>query len=96
MQTIPLGAPTTSQFVKFDLVSWHGKGGGLQYFDIGENFSLNKSTISSPVTPLVGAVVVLLKFLVRIRSDSTTSFVFCSCVCVCVERGFEINGKQIT
>ena len=73
MQTIPLGAPTTSQFLKFDLVSWHGKGGGLQYFDIiGEKFSFNKSSISSPVSPLVGLVVVLFQILVGV------------CVCVCL------------
>ena len=34
MQTIPLAKPAKAQYVKFELISWSGDGGGLRYFDI--------------------------------------------------------------
>ena len=34
VQEIPLTKETTAQFVKFELLTWYGNGGGLQYFDI--------------------------------------------------------------
>ena len=34
LQTFLLSKTTTSQYVKFELLSWWGQGGGLQYFDI--------------------------------------------------------------
>ena len=35
LQTIPLAAPATAQFVKFEMISfWGPHGGGLQFFDI--------------------------------------------------------------
>ena len=36
LQKIPFTEPATAQYIKFELVSWWGNGGGLQYFDIGE------------------------------------------------------------
>ena len=41
LQLIPVQKKIASQFLKFELVSWWGNGGGLQYFDvqrIGETF----------------------------------------------------------
>ena len=37
LQMIALDKETEAQFVKFDLISWWGRGGGLQYFDILRN-----------------------------------------------------------
>jgi len=34
LQKIDLQATTTAQFLKFELLEWYGRGGGLQYFDI--------------------------------------------------------------
>ena len=41
LQLIPVQKTIASQFLKFELVSWWGMGGGLQYFDVqrkGETF----------------------------------------------------------
>ena len=52
LQIIDIDTEFTAQFVKFELVSWWGKSGGLQYFDIQRgnksiflfvSFSLNSS-----------------------------------------------------
>ena len=43
LQLIPVQETIASQFLKFELVSWWGMGGGLQYFDVqrdGENYHL--------------------------------------------------------
>ena len=34
LQLIGLQTEVTGQFIKFELLEWYGKGGGLQYFDI--------------------------------------------------------------
>ena len=34
LQTFYLTEQTTSQYIKFELLSWWGDGGGLQFFDI--------------------------------------------------------------
>ena len=33
LQWIDLQEPVTGQFLKFELLEWFGRGGGLQYFD---------------------------------------------------------------
>ena len=37
LQTIPLEKKISSQFLKFELISWWGIGGGLLYFDVQRN-----------------------------------------------------------
>ena len=37
LQTIPLQKKISSQFLKFELISWWGIGGGLLYFDVQRN-----------------------------------------------------------
>ena len=34
LQVLLLETKVTVQFVKFELISWHGRGGGLQYFTV--------------------------------------------------------------
>ena len=34
LQTLDLSTEVTARFVKFELLTWWGNGGGLQYFDI--------------------------------------------------------------
>ena len=46
LQTFPLTVATTSQFIKFELVSWYGHGGGLLHFDI-EREGVGKASLSS-------------------------------------------------
>ena len=45
LQTFPLEEEITSPFIKFQLVSWYGRGGGLQYFDIQRKGERTKSKI---------------------------------------------------
>ena len=41
LQLIDLEAEVTGQFLKFELLEWYGRGGGLQYFDIIDGIAIN-------------------------------------------------------
>eukprot|EP00092_Neocalanus_flemingeri_P012747 GFUD01013736.1.p1 GENE.GFUD01013736.1~~GFUD01013736.1.p1 ORF type:complete len:403 (-),score=79.02 GFUD01013736.1:170-1258(-) len=60
IQLIALDTKTTAQFVKFELLSWWGRGGGLMYFNIVDEVQqVQPVTNVQPVQPILPALPVL-------------------------------------
>eukprot|EP00092_Neocalanus_flemingeri_P012265 GFUD01013221.1.p1 GENE.GFUD01013221.1~~GFUD01013221.1.p1 ORF type:complete len:589 (+),score=124.60 GFUD01013221.1:122-1768(+) len=60
IQIIAIDTKTTTQFVKFELVSWWGRGGGLMFFNIVDEVQqVQPVTDVQPVQPVLPALPVL-------------------------------------